>query len=146
MFYKGINETRFTAPLCIIDAGICGGALVNKLSEACKESILIEARKFFGNSDNVNYYRVGRDLSYMNFDRVQRNCINLLSTEYDENHSSPHYFGADKRSQMPKVYRIQESPDFAHKELSDVGIELLSGAEGGNLLNIPRVSYSEYFS
>lgn len=88
---------------------------------------------------------LGTDLSYKIPNSVKRDGVNLLSTEDDVNHFSPHYFGAGKKWHIPEVHRMQQSFDFAHEQLANLGIELLNATHGGHLKNIPRVNYSELF-
>lgn len=86
---------------------------------------------------------LGTDLSYQIPKSVKQSGINLESTEDDVNHFSPHYFGAGKKWHIPEVHRMQRSFDIAHKNLKKINIELLNGTEGGNLKNIPRISFED---
>ena len=84
-------------------------------------------------------YLVGVDLSYKVSDSVIRNGAVLTSTEDDENHFDPRYFGKGKRWHLPETDRMQHAFDTAREELSGRGIELINAGVDSQLKNIPQV-------
>ena len=60
-------------------------------------------------------YLVGVDLSYQVSNSAIRNGAVLTSTEDDENHFDPRYFGKGKRWHLPETDRMQHAFDTANK-------------------------------
>ncbi|MFQ5864010.1 MAG: 6-hydroxymethylpterin diphosphokinase MptE-like protein [bacterium] len=89
------------------------------------------------------FYLVGIDLDYKIPDHATDTVI--VSQEQDLNHFHPDYFGPGKRWHQPMVNRMQHSFDHAYKFLKSEGRQLFNATVGGNLKNIPRVSYNSIF-
>lgn len=83
-------------------------------------------------------YLIGVDLSYNVPDTVKQKGAVLTSSEDDENHFDPRYFGPGKRWHLPETERMQLAFDTALAELKKVEIELFNSTVGGNLQNVPR--------
>lgn len=86
-------------------------------------------------------YLIGVDLTYNVPDTVVKNGAVLTSTENDENHFDPRYFGAGKRWHLPETERMQKAFEVANAELGKIGKNLYNSTIGGNLKNIPRKNY-----
>lgn len=85
-------------------------------------------------------YLVGVDLSYKVPETVKRAGAVLTSTEDDENHFDPRYFGAGKKWHLPETERMQKSFTKAHKELKKQGVDLLNAGVNSKLRHIPKTS------
>ncbi len=85
-------------------------------------------------------YLIGVDLSYKVSDSVIRKGAVLTSTEDDENHFDPRYFGKGKRWHLPETDRMQLAFDTAREELAQRGIELINAGLDSQLKNIPKAS------
>lgn len=83
-------------------------------------------------------YLVGVDLSYKVSNSAIRNGAVLTSTEDDENHFDPRYFGKGKRWHLPETDRMQHAFDTANKELAKRGIDLINAGVDSMLENIPK--------
>lgn len=83
-------------------------------------------------------YLVGVDLSYNVPQSVKQRGAVLMSTEDDENHFDPRYFGKGKFWHLPETDRMQHSFDVAYKELSKKGIKLINAGVDSKLKNIPK--------
>ena len=84
-------------------------------------------------------YLVGVDLSYKVPDSVIREGAVLTSTEDDENHFDPRYFGKGKRWHLPETDRMQKGFDTAREQLAKRGIELINAGVDSQLKNIVKV-------
>lgn len=83
-------------------------------------------------------YLVGVDLSYsVPKSAIQKGAV-ITSTEDDENHFDPQYFGAGKRWHLPETQRMQLAFEVAMAELEKVDIKLYNATVGGNLKVIQR--------
>lgn len=85
-------------------------------------------------------YLIGIDLDYKIPDGTTESVI--VSQEKDLNHFHPDYFGPGKRWHQPMVNRMQHSLNYAYKFFKSEGRQLYNATVGGNLKNIPRVSYN----
>ncbi len=83
-------------------------------------------------------YLIGVDLSYKVPDTVKQKGAVLTSSEDDENHFDPRYFGPGKRWHLPETERMQKAFDTAYEALQDKEIKLFNATVGGNLEKIPR--------
>ena len=88
-------------------------------------------------------YLIGIDLDYKIPDGTTDMVI--VSQEEDSNHFHPDYFGPGKRWHQPMVNRMQHSFNYAYKFMKSEGRHLFNATVGGNLRNIPRVSYDRIF-
>lgn len=84
-------------------------------------------------------YLIGVDLSYNVPQSVKQRGAVLMSTEDDENHFDPRYFGKGKFWHLPETDRMQHSFDEAFKELSKKSIKLINAGVDSKLKNIPKV-------
>ena len=83
-------------------------------------------------------YLIGVDLSYNVPDSVKRSGAVLTSTEDDENHFDPRYFGKGKKWHLPETDRMQHAFTKAYLELKTSGFELLNGGVNSKLKVIPK--------
>ena len=84
-------------------------------------------------------YLIGVDLSYSVSKSVERLGAVLTSTEDDENHFDPRYFGKGKRWHLPETDRMQQAFDEAHKQLKSKNIKLFNAGVFSLLQNIPTI-------
>ena len=84
-------------------------------------------------------YLIGVDLSYSVSKSVERLGAVLTSTEDDENHFYPRYFGKGKRWHLPETDRMQQAFDEAHKQLKSKNIKLFNAGVYSLLQNIPTI-------
>ena len=63
----------------------------------------------------------------------------LTSTEDDENHFDPRYFGKGKRWHLPETERMQQAFDEAYKQLKLKNIKLYNAGVDSLLKNIPTI-------
>lgn len=84
-------------------------------------------------------YLIGVDLSYSVSKSVERLGAVLTSTEDDENHFDPRYFGKGKRWHLPETDRMQQAFDEAHKQLKSKNIKLFNAGVYSLLQNIPTI-------
>ncbi len=83
-------------------------------------------------------YIIGVDLSYNVPKTVKQNGAVLESTEDDENHFDPRYFGKGKKWHLPETERMQQAFTKAYEELKKEGIELINAGVDSKLLVVPR--------
>ncbi len=83
-------------------------------------------------------YIIGVDLSYKVPKTVKQNGAVLVSTEDDENHFDPRYFGKGKKWHLPETERMQQAFTKAYKELKKEGIELINAGVDSKLKVVPR--------
>jgi hypothetical protein len=85
-------------------------------------------------------YLIGVDLSYNVPSTVKKNGAVLESTEDDENHFDPRYFGKGKKWHLPETERMQSSFTKAYLELRVQGVELVNAGLNSKLKTIPKKS------
>lgn len=83
-------------------------------------------------------YLIGVDLSYNVPKSVLKNGAVLTSTEDDENHFDPRYFGKGKKWHLPETERMQQSFTKAYDELQKEGVELINAGVDSKLKVVPR--------
>ena len=83
-------------------------------------------------------YLIGVDLSYKVPKSVKKYGAVLTSTEDDENHFDPRYFGKGKRWHLPETERMQRAFTKAYYELKKEGIELINAGVDSNLKVVPK--------
>lgn len=88
-------------------------------------------------------FMVGVDLNYRVPESVKKFGAVLTSTENDENHFDPRYFGPGKRWSDPHPERMQIAFSKAHQELEKKGVELLNAGLDSNLKGIPKSNIFE---
>jgi len=86
-------------------------------------------------------YIIGVDLSYKVPKSVKRNGAVLTSTENDENHFDPRYFGKGKKWHLPETERMQESFTKAYLELKNEGVSLINIGVDSKLKIIPKKEF-----
>nr|PMG86518.1 hypothetical protein BCU82_13145 [Vibrio cyclitrophicus] len=90
-------------------------------------------------------YLIGVDLSYNVPDSAKRSGAVLTSTEDDNNHFDPRYFGQGKRWHLPETDRMQHCFTKAYKELDKRGVKLINIGVDSNLKDIPKEYYHKIF-
>ncbi len=85
-------------------------------------------------------YLIGVDLSYKVPKSVKKNGAVLTSTEDDENHFDPRYFGKGKKWHLPETERMQQAFTKAYYELKKEGVELINGGVDSKLEVVPKKS------
>lgn len=88
-------------------------------------------------------YLLGVDLNYKI--PVYADGEVITSRENDLNHFHPDYFGKGKRYHDPHVDRMQKSIEYSYQVLKKNGCSLYNATCGGNLINVPRVSFIKLF-
>lgn len=83
-------------------------------------------------------YIIGVDLSYNVPKSVKQNGAVLISTEDDENHFDPRYFGKGKKWHLPETQRMQEAFTKAYEELKKEAIELINAGVDSKLEVVPK--------
>jgi hypothetical protein len=83
-------------------------------------------------------YIIGVDLSYNVPKSVRQNGAVLESTEDDDNHFDPRYFGKGKKWHLPETDRMQQAFTKAYKELKKEGIELINAGVDSKLKIVPK--------
>jgi len=83
-------------------------------------------------------YIIGVDLSYNVPKSVKQNGAVLTSTEDDENHFDPRYFGKGKKWHLPETERMQEAFTKAYEELKKDGVELINAGADSKLKIVPK--------
>lgn len=83
-------------------------------------------------------YLIGVDLSYKVPDSVKQNGAVLTSTEDDENHFDPRYFGKGKKWHLPETERMQHSFSSAYLSLKASGVRLVNAGIDSQLEEIPK--------
>ena len=86
-------------------------------------------------------YLIGVDLSYKIPESIKRNGAVFTSTEDDENHFDPRYFGKGKKWGDPVPDRMQKSFSKASDILHANQVKLINAGLGGNLKNISRSDF-----
>lgn len=95
----------------------------------------IQLAKYLGCSP---IYIIGVDLSYNVPNTVKKTGAVLLSTEDDENHFDPRYFGKGKRWHLPETERMQKSFTKAYQELNFENIPLINAGVNSKLQDVPK--------
>lgn len=88
-------------------------------------------------------YLIGVDLSYKVPKSVKKNGAVLTSTEDDENHFDPRYFGKGKKWHLPETDRMQQAFTKAYLELRKEGVRLINAGLASKLKVLPKESISE---
>jgi hypothetical protein len=97
----------------------------------------IQLAKYFGCNP---IYIIGVDLSYKVPSSVKQNGAVLTSTEDDNNHFDPRYFGKGKKWHLPETERMQKAFTKAYYELKKEGIELINAGIDSKLKVVPKSS------
>lgn len=87
-------------------------------------------------------YLIGVDLSYKVPNSVKKHGAVLTSTEDDENHFDPRYFGKGKKWHLPETERMQQAFTKAYYELKKEGVELINAGVDSKLKVIPKSKVS----
>lgn len=95
----------------------------------------IQLAKFLGCNP---IYIIGVDLTYNIPESVEKTGAILTSTEDDENHFDPRYFGVGKKWHVPETARMQKSFTKAFKELKKEKIDLINAGVNSKLQEIPK--------
>jgi hypothetical protein len=90
-------------------------------------------------------YLIGMDFSY----NIPKSAIvegtNIESTEDDENHFHPDYFGKGKKWHDPQLEQVLKNYEMAKYVFNWSGRTILNATEGGNLNIFDRVDYKSLF-
>lgn len=90
-------------------------------------------------------YLVGMDFSYKIPESAIINGASILSTEDDENHFDPRYFGAGKKWHDPKLHNVFASYQLCKKRYFDNSRAIYNATKGGKLEIFDRVDFDELF-
>jgi hypothetical protein len=90
-------------------------------------------------------YLIGMDFSYNIPSSAVIDGKNILSTEDDDNHFDPRYFGKGKRWHDPKLDNVLASYVHCKNMFERDGRKILNATEGGHLNVFERVDYKGLF-
>lgn len=90
-------------------------------------------------------YLIGMDFSYKIPESAIVDGDSILSTEDDENHFDPRYFGAGKKWHDPKLHNVLASYQLCKKMYSNDNRIIFNATKGGKLEVFDRVDYDEIF-
>ncbi len=88
-------------------------------------------------------YICGVDLSYTVPNSVVKKGAVLESTEDDNNHFDPRYFGKGKKWHLPETDRMQQAFTRAYEELGSRGVKLINIGIDSKLDVIPKKNYKK---
>lgn len=88
---------------------------------------------------------IGMDFSYVIPDTAIREGTLITSTEEDQNHFHPGYFGPGKTWKDPKLERVLASYQLAKRVFEADGRRIVNATAGGALELFSRVDYHEMF-
>lgn len=84
-------------------------------------------------------YLIGIDLSYKVPESVKKCGAVLVSTEDDENHFDPRYFGKGKKWHLPETERMQRAFTKAYHECEKNNVRLLNAGVDSQLKVVPKI-------
>jgi hypothetical protein len=90
-------------------------------------------------------YLVGMDFSYSIPDSAIRNGLTIESTEDDNNHFHPDYFGAGKKWHDPQLDMVSLNYELARLVFESDGRKILNATVGGALEVFERVDIQDIF-
>ncbi|MBI9044556.1 MAG: DUF115 domain-containing protein [Anaerolineaceae bacterium] len=93
-------------------------------------------------------YLIGCDTSYavkksVKFENGNKDL--LISSDDDNNHFDPSYFGEGKKWHAPKVENMIHNYEQVKAVCDEIGVEVFNATVGGNLEVFPRVNYLDLF-
>lgn len=90
-------------------------------------------------------YLIGMDFSYQIPKSAKVEGVNIESTEDDENHFHPEYFGKGKRWHDPQLDQVLKNYEMAMMIYKGDGRKIYNATVGGNLNLFERVKFEDLF-
>ena len=90
-------------------------------------------------------YLIGMDFDYKIPDSAELDGNNILSTEDDENHFHPEYFGAGKSWHDPHLDRVLNSYKMMKLVFESSGRSIKNASDGGKLEVFERADFDDLF-
>ncbi len=90
-------------------------------------------------------YLIGMDFSYVIPESAKVTGLSIESTEDDENHFHPDYFGKGKKWHDPQLEQVLKNYEMAKMVYKWDGRKIMNATVGGNLNLFDRVDYNSLF-